>query len=145
MKLNALIPMILLAASSSVYAGIINPDCNVSKVATNAALKNTVGVSGRCDAEETAEQAKDRVEDRVDDAKDNVSDRVNDAKDNVSDKVDNQRDKVSNARDDISNAKDNVSDAKRNVKDRAENAKDTARRVKDEPVESALRHRLNNN
>ena len=43
-----------LLTASSVYAGVVNPDCTPGKAAKGAAMKATVGVGGRCDFEETA-------------------------------------------------------------------------------------------
>ncbi|WP_089139532.1 hypothetical protein [Vibrio rumoiensis] len=98
MKLKLFIPFILLATSTA-YAGLIKPDCDASKVAKNAALENTVGISGRCDAAKTAEQAKDE------------------AVDNVSDKVDQKRDKLADTKDKVLDKKSKISDDVKKLKD----------------------------
>ncbi|MFH0265229.1 hypothetical protein [Vibrio rumoiensis] len=119
MKLKLFIPFILLATSTA-HAGLIKPNCDVSKAAKNAALENTVGISGRCDAAKTAEQAKDE-------AVDNAKDKVDGAKDNVSDKVDQKKDKLADTKDKISDKKSKISD---DVKKR-----------KDEPVKTVTEHK----
>lgn len=109
MKLKILIPFILLA-TSTVHAGLIKPDCDASKAAKNAALENTVGISGRCDAAKTAEQAKDEA---LGDAKD----KVDDAKSDASDKVDQKKDKLSDTRGKVSDEKSKVSNDVDKLKD----------------------------
>ena len=69
---------VILSLAASVQAGEIRPDCDAEKVAKNAALEATVGVSGRCTADRAVENAKDNVNDRVDDARDGVADHVDD-------------------------------------------------------------------
>lgn len=102
MKLKLLVPFILLSTSVA-HAGLIKPDCDASKAAKNAALENTVGISGRCDAAKTAVQAKDQ-------AVDNAKDKVDDTKSNVSDKVDNKKDKLSDTKDKVSDDVDKLKD-----------------------------------
>ena len=98
MKLKLFIPFILLATSTA-HAGLIKPDCDASKAAKNAALENTVGISGRCDAAKTAEQAKDE-------AVDNVTDKVAQKKDKLADTKDKVLDKKSKISDDVKKLKD---------------------------------------
>lgn len=98
MKLKLFIPFILLATSTA-HAGLIKPNCDVSKAAKNAALENTVGISGRCDAAKTAEQAKDE-------AVDNVTDKVDQKKDKLADTKDKVLDKKSKISDDVKKLKD---------------------------------------
>ncbi|WP_068826252.1 hypothetical protein [Pseudomonas sp. BMS12] len=66
-------------------AGIIDPDCTAEKAAKSAAMKATVGVSGRCSAKEAVADSLDvdDKKDAVSDAKDNVGDRVDDAPDHL--------------------------------------------------------------
>lgn len=58
-------------------------DCDAKKVARNAAMDATVGISGGCDTEKMADSAKDDLDDRFDDAKDSAGDRMDDAKDKI--------------------------------------------------------------
>ncbi|QXN25568.1 hypothetical protein KVP08_002900 [Shewanella putrefaciens] len=77
----------------SAVAGPLDPNCDPEKVAKNAAVKATTGVSGRCTpekaAERTAKDAKDAVGDAKDKVTDSVSDKVDDIKpdDKLSDKA----------------------------------------------------------
>ncbi len=57
-QITALFTALVLSASLSVQAGVINPDCSAEKAAKSAATKATVGVGGRCSP---AEAAKDTV------------------------------------------------------------------------------------
>lgn len=96
MKLAKLvITTALVMGSSLAHAGVINPECDSSKVATNAAVKATTGVSGRCtpakaadravdDATKDAKKAVKKTTKKVDKATDNISDSVSDTKDTVS-------------------------------------------------------------
>ncbi len=72
-KLAGLVVLSLLAGSAwaDLKPDII--DCDGKKVARNAAMKSTVGVSGPCDAGKVAEDARDDV---VEGAKDAVDDAV---------------------------------------------------------------------
>ncbi|MFV0594076.1 hypothetical protein [Shewanella sp.] len=73
----------------SAVAGPLDPNCDPEKVAKNAAVKATVGVSGRCTPEKAAERKVDDAKDAVGDAKDKVTDKVDDIKpdDKLSDKA----------------------------------------------------------
>ncbi|MCO7215463.1 MULTISPECIES: hypothetical protein [unclassified Halomonas] len=88
---------VILSLAASVQAGVIRPDCDAEKVAKNAALEATVGVSGRCTADRAVENAKDNVNDRVDDARDGVADHVDDARGGVYDRVVTAHDSVERA------------------------------------------------
>ena len=48
---------VLVAASFSVMAGPLDPDCTPEKAAKGAAAKATVGVGGRCSAGEAAKDS----------------------------------------------------------------------------------------
>ena len=48
---------VLVAASFSVFAGPLDPDCTPEKAAKSAAAKATVGVGGRCSAGEAAKDS----------------------------------------------------------------------------------------
>lgn len=97
MKLSKLFAATLLTLGASLaHAGVVNPDCDASKVATNAAVKATTGVSGRCTPAKTADRAVDdatkdakkavkKTTKKVDKATDNLGDSVSNAKDNVND------------------------------------------------------------
>ncbi|UTF59521.1 hypothetical protein [Gilvimarinus sp. DA14] len=78
----------LLAAAGYTQAELKKPeliDCNAKKAARNAALDSTVGVSGNCDAEKLAKDAKDDVKDSVKDAKKEAGDKIDNAKENAAD------------------------------------------------------------
>lgn len=57
-QIPALFTALMLSASLSVQAGVVNPDCTAEKAAKSAATKATVGVGGRCSP---AEAAKDTI------------------------------------------------------------------------------------
>ncbi|ABI40469.1 conserved hypothetical protein [Shewanella sp. MR-4] len=73
----------------SAVAGPLDPNCDPEKVAKNAAVKATTGVSGRCTPEKAAERKAEDAKDAVGDAKDKVTDKVDDIKpdDKLSDKA----------------------------------------------------------
>ena len=52
---------VLVAASFSVLAGPLDPDCTPEKAAKSAAAKATVGVGGRCSAGEAAKDSAKRT------------------------------------------------------------------------------------
>ncbi|QYJ78416.1 hypothetical protein [Shewanella acanthi] len=66
--------------SFQLQAGPLDPNCDPEKIAKNAAVKATVGVSGRCTPEKAAERKVDDAKDAVGDAKDNVGDKVDSLK-----------------------------------------------------------------
>ncbi|MFB2652664.1 hypothetical protein [Shewanella seohaensis] len=72
----------------SAVAGPLDPNCDPEKVAKNAAVKATTGVSGRCTPEKAAERTAKDAKDAVGDAKDAVGDAKDKVTDSVSDKVD---------------------------------------------------------
>jgi hypothetical protein len=53
-KLIAACGLALAFITSTVFAGVVDPDCTPEKAAKSAAAKSTVGVGGRCDAKEAA-------------------------------------------------------------------------------------------
>lgn len=67
----------------SAVAGPLDPNCDPEKVAKNAAVKATVGVSGRCTPEKAAERKVEDAKDAVGDAKDKVTDSVSDKVDDI--------------------------------------------------------------
>lgn len=66
-KLTVLIAVIFTAMTYSQvsYAGIVNPDCTATKAAKSAAVKATVGVSGRCDPAEALKDTAGKAVDNV--------------------------------------------------------------------------------
>ena len=54
MKLKLVFASFVVIASTTAFAGVADPDCDATKAAKSAAMKSTVGVSGRCSASETA-------------------------------------------------------------------------------------------
>ena len=64
MKFNSLMAVSLILAlnNSSVFAGVVDPDCDAGDAAKSAAMKATVGVGGRCTP---AEAAKDMTKEAV--------------------------------------------------------------------------------
>lgn len=64
MKFNGLmaVSLILVLSNSSVFAGVVDPDCDAGDVAKKAAMKATVGVGGRCSP---AEAVKDMTKEAV--------------------------------------------------------------------------------
>ena len=56
-KLIAASGLALAFASSTAFAGIVDPECTPEKAAKSAAAKSTVGVGGRCDAKEAAKDS----------------------------------------------------------------------------------------
>ncbi len=64
MKFNGLmaVSLILVLSNSSVFAGVVDRDCDAGDVAKKAAMKATVGVGGRCTP---AEAAKDMTKEAV--------------------------------------------------------------------------------
>ncbi|MBO1518162.1 hypothetical protein [Oceanisphaera pacifica] len=87
----------LVFISSISFAGVIKPDCDISKAAKNAALESTVGVSGRCDASKTAKQAKDEALEGVTDKVDNTKDAISDTKNNAANTIGNVKDEPAKA------------------------------------------------
>lgn len=85
-----LLATLFIAGTQFANAGIVNPDCTVSKAAKSTAMKATVGVGGRCDAKETIkDQTPDGVKNSVSDVKDTksnihtLSNNVSDTKDRI--------------------------------------------------------------
>lgn len=56
-------------------------DCDPKKAARNAAMDATIGVSGKCDGQKVAENAKEDAKDRIDDKKDDIADKKEDLMD----------------------------------------------------------------
>lgn len=75
--------LLLMLSAAGVQAGVLDPDCNMEKAAKSAAMKATIGVSGRCSAKEAVSDSVN-----MDDKKEAISD----AKENVGKKVDNATD-----------------------------------------------------
>ena len=44
----------LILSNSIIFAGVVDPDCDVEKAAKSVAMKATVGVGGRCKPAEAA-------------------------------------------------------------------------------------------
>ncbi len=62
MNVKKLLSMtVLVAASFSVQAGPLDPDCTPEKAAKSAATKATVGVGGRCSVGEAAKDSAKRT------------------------------------------------------------------------------------
>ncbi len=80
-----LLATLFIAGSQIAHAGVINPDCTVSKAAKSTAMKATVGIGGRCDAKETVkDQTPDAVKNGVSDVKQTKSN-IKEVSNNVSD------------------------------------------------------------
>jgi len=78
--------MVALLAALSAGAAVadLRPDCDPKRVARNAALDSTVGVSGRCDADKLAKDTKKDVSNNAKDAVDVDRDKRKQRHDNSS-------------------------------------------------------------
>ena len=61
LSLAVLASGVLAAASLSVLAGPLDPDCTPEKAAKSAVAKSTVGIGGRCSAGEAAKDSAKRT------------------------------------------------------------------------------------
>ncbi|MBU3068421.1 hypothetical protein KOI40_01250 [Aestuariicella sp. G3-2] len=66
-------------------------DCDPKKAARNAAMDATIGVSGKCDGQKVAENAKEDAKDRIDDKKDDIADKKESLGDKKEDLMDSKK------------------------------------------------------
>mgnify|MGYP001821987633 FL=1 len=69
MRLKLLVALLTTLTASAAVADL-RPDCDPKKAARNAAMDATVGVSGRCDTDKLAKDAKEDLSDSAKDAVD---------------------------------------------------------------------------
>ena len=80
---KSMVALLAVLASSAAVADL-RPDCDPKRVARNAALDSTVGVSGRCDADKLAKDTKKDVSNNAKDAVDVDRDKHKQRHDNTS-------------------------------------------------------------
>ncbi len=81
--------LLLALSAASVQAGVLDPDCTMDKAAKSAAMKATIGVSGRCSAKEAVSDSvgMDDKKDAISDAKKDVGKKVDHATDDLGKKA----------------------------------------------------------